>query len=56
MRESLEKIFSKTSFPKAPGGNLYEWKTVNNAMDIGEEIEVIHSYEIEIRITDVLIL
>ena len=26
MADIFEKIFSKTSFPLAPGGDLYEWK------------------------------
>lgn len=32
----MEKIFSKTSFPKVPGGNLYEWKEAKTAFHIDE--------------------
>jgi len=34
MREVLEKIFSRTSFPRAPGGDRYEWKAAETVFQI----------------------
>lgn len=33
----MEKIFSKSDFPKAPGGNLYEWKNAEVNFKISKE-------------------
>lgn len=33
----MEKIFSKTSFPKAPGGDRYEWKEVETIFEVPKD-------------------
>ena len=62
----MKSIYKKIKFPSAPGGNLYEWKSAETIfealkeglhairIDMGEDLHIIHNFEIQIYITDYL--